>query len=180
MTLAEPAAAPVDAARHALEMVETIPLPLIDPSPYQPRQVFADEPLAELAASLAAHGLQQPITVRWGPEQQRYELLAGERRLRAAQQLGWETIPALVRDVDDAGAGTRPATARASAARVRLRRHQLVRLHPQRRRQLPYRRRVRLDEALLRAIDRRLSDLGQPCQLALGVGLLLPDQPQPL
>lgn len=106
MTLAEPAAAPVDAARHALEMVETIPLPLIDPSPYQPRQVFADEPLAELAASLAAHGLQQPITVRWGPEQQRYELLAGERRLRAAQQLGWETIPALVRDVDDAGAAT--------------------------------------------------------------------------
>lgn len=73
------------------------------PNHYQPRRDFPAEELAELAASLAENGLLQPIVVRpaavkGGP---RWELVAGERRWRAATRLGWKDIPAVVRDVDD-------------------------------------------------------------------------------
>jgi len=72
----------------------------ITPNPKQPRQVFDEEPLAELVHSLKEVGLLQPIVVRSaGPD--RYELVAGERRWRAAQQAGFATIPAIVRDTDD-------------------------------------------------------------------------------
>jgi len=66
------------------------------------RTRFDDRALAELAASIAAHGLAQPITVR--PQGDCYELVAGERRFRAACQLGWETIPAIVRELSDEAA----------------------------------------------------------------------------
>lgn len=77
-----------------------IPLAGIRPNPYQPRRSFNDHALDELAASLAASGLLQPIVVR-PAEDGAYELIAGERRSRAAQRLGWTEIGAVIRDVDD-------------------------------------------------------------------------------
>jgi ParB family transcriptional regulator, chromosome partitioning protein len=71
----------------------------IRPNPYQPRKTFNSDELAELEASLAASGLLQPIAVRRVGDA--YELIAGERRLRAATNLGWTEIPALVKDLDD-------------------------------------------------------------------------------
>jgi ParB family transcriptional regulator, chromosome partitioning protein len=89
-------------------IVERIPVAQIRPNTYQPRKDFAPAELAELAASLKASGLLQPITVRPVPrglsdlmDGKRFELLAGERRFRAAQSLGWTDIPAIVRAVDD-------------------------------------------------------------------------------
>lgn len=73
----------------------------IAPNPFQPRRTFRTEELTQLAASLKANGLLQPIVVRLTASRRSYELVAGERRLRAAQQLGWTDIPAQVRDVDD-------------------------------------------------------------------------------
>lgn len=77
-----------------------IPLAAIEPNPYQPRRTFEPSALKELADSIGASGLLQPIVVRPRPGG-RYELIAGERRWRAAQQLGWARIPAVVREVDD-------------------------------------------------------------------------------
>jgi ParB family chromosome partitioning protein len=71
----------------------------IAPNPFQPRRTFDDAGLAELAASIAASGLLQPVIVR--AVGSRFELIAGERRWRAAQRLGWAKIPAIVRDFDD-------------------------------------------------------------------------------
>jgi len=73
----------------------------IRPNPYQPRQEFRADELADLEASLRVNGLLQPITVRPAPNGRGYELIAGERRLRAATRLGWTEIPALVKPVDD-------------------------------------------------------------------------------
>ena len=73
----------------------------IAPNPFQPRRTFRTEELTELAASIKANGLLQPIVVRLTASRRSYELVAGERRLRAVQQLGWTDIPAQVRDVDD-------------------------------------------------------------------------------
>jgi ParB family transcriptional regulator, chromosome partitioning protein len=71
----------------------------ISPNPYQPRREFNEAELSELQASLKASGLLQPITVRRTPSG--YELISGERRLRAATRLGWSEIPTIIRDVDD-------------------------------------------------------------------------------
>jgi ParB family transcriptional regulator, chromosome partitioning protein len=71
----------------------------IRPNPFQPRREFDTGELAELEASLKASGLLQPITVRRRGEA--FELIAGERRLRAATNIGWEEIGAIVRDIDD-------------------------------------------------------------------------------
>lgn len=90
---------------EAPSALRTVPLAQIRPNPYQPRQEFHGEELAELEASLRTSGLLQPITVREvaggasGPPT--YELIAGERRLRAAERLGWTEIAAVVRPVDD-------------------------------------------------------------------------------
>lgn len=73
----------------------------IAPNPLQPRKEFAPEELAELQQSLTTHGMLQPVTVRTSPSGDGYQLIAGERRLRAATALGWKEIPALVKDVDD-------------------------------------------------------------------------------
>jgi ParB family transcriptional regulator, chromosome partitioning protein len=73
----------------------------IVPNPFQPRREFKPEDLNELQASLSASGLLQPITVRPTPGGKGYQLVAGERRLRAATALGWKDIPANVREVDD-------------------------------------------------------------------------------
>lgn len=81
--------------------LQSIPLTRIRANPYQPRKEFRDEELADLEASLKASGLLQPITVRVAPVGRGYELIAGERRLRAATRLGWKEIPAIVRDIDN-------------------------------------------------------------------------------
>ena len=69
------------------------------PNPFQPRREFPDEELEELAASIREHGVLQPVLVRAQGED--YELIAGERRLRACQRLGLPTVPAIVRVADD-------------------------------------------------------------------------------
>lgn len=81
--------------------LSAIPIGQIRPNPYQPRKEFRPEDLAELEASIAASGLLQPITVRPAASGTGYELIAGERRLRAAQRLGWTDIPAVVKAIDD-------------------------------------------------------------------------------
>ena len=73
----------------------------IRPNPYQPRRTFDDQELADLEASIRSNGLLQPVTVRPAAGGTGFELVAGERRLRAASRLGWTDIPALVRQIDD-------------------------------------------------------------------------------
>lgn len=72
----------------------------ITPNRFQPRRAFAEPELAELEASIKASGLLQPIVVRARGDG-KWELVAGERRLRAVTRLGWTDIPAVVRDFDD-------------------------------------------------------------------------------
>ena len=92
------AAEPTPEERSALR---TIPIGEIRPNPYQPRHTFRPDELAELEASLRATGLLQPVTVRAASEGRGYELVAGERRLRAASNLGWAEIPAVVKQIDN-------------------------------------------------------------------------------
>ena len=73
----------------------------IHPNPFQPRQDVDPASLEDLKASIQKAGLLQPVVVRPAPGGAGYELIAGERRLRACQALGWERIPAVERDVDD-------------------------------------------------------------------------------
>lgn len=80
--------------------LQTVRIADISPNRFQPRRVFTEPELAELEASIRASGLLQPITVR-PREGGRWELVTGERRLRAAGRLGWTDIPAIVRDFDD-------------------------------------------------------------------------------
>lgn len=87
-------------AQQAADLLR-LPLSQIRPNPFQPRRDFAPAELAELQASLRANGLLQPVTVRSAPNGAGYELVAGERRFRAATALGWTEIPALVKEVDD-------------------------------------------------------------------------------
>ena len=76
-----------------------LPIGSVLPNPYQPRTHVDQDALAELAASIEASGLLQPVVVR--PRNGKFELIAGERRWRAIQRLGWAKIPAVVKDVDD-------------------------------------------------------------------------------
>lgn len=78
-----------------------IPIADIRPNPYQPRTEFRPDELADLEASIKATGLLQPITVRTAPSGRGFELIAGERRLRASTNIGVSEIAAIVRDVDD-------------------------------------------------------------------------------
>jgi len=80
--------------------LRNLPLDVITPGRYQPRSVFDEEKLAELADSIRSQGVVQPIVVRPTGDDQ-YELIAGERRWRAAQIAGIDVIPAVVRDVPD-------------------------------------------------------------------------------
>ena len=78
-----------------------IPIRDIKPNPLQPRSTFDPADLAELESSLRTHGLLQPVVVRSAPSGNGFELIAGERRFRAATRLGWTDIPAIIRQVDD-------------------------------------------------------------------------------
>jgi ParB/RepB/Spo0J family partition protein len=80
--------------------VRIVHIERIEPNPEQPRLVFEQQALDELAASIREHGVLQPILVRpLGPNT--YQIVAGERRWRASRQAGLETIPALIEDIDD-------------------------------------------------------------------------------
>ena len=85
----------------ASPLVQEIPVDLISRSSYQPRRTFAAEPLAELADSIRAQGILQPLVVRKRPGHKDYEIIAGERRWRAAQQAELSHVPVIIRDVDD-------------------------------------------------------------------------------
>ena len=86
--------------QNAVKAIAEIAVVDIKPSPFQPRRTFAAEALEELATSIQQHGVLQPIVVRRLP-QGGFELIAGERRWRAAQQAGLQTIPVVQRDVSD-------------------------------------------------------------------------------
>lgn len=81
------------------EEVQSIPIEAIARNPYQPRIEFDDEQLQELAASIREHGVLHPVVVR--KKGDGYELVVGERRLRACKLLEWETMPAIVREMSD-------------------------------------------------------------------------------
>ncbi len=90
------AVAPAPAGPHLID------IDLIEPSPFQPRTHFAEQALAELAQSIRVSGIIQPLVLRRVGS--RYELLAGERRWRAAQRAGLSRVPAIVREVSDEAA----------------------------------------------------------------------------
>jgi ParB family transcriptional regulator, chromosome partitioning protein len=100
--LAARVAAPTPAvARESGEVLRPLSIDEIRPNPFQPRKEFRPDELAELESSLRTNGLLQSITVRPAANGHGYELIAGERRLRAATRLGWKEIPAVIKEIDD-------------------------------------------------------------------------------
>lgn len=85
-----------------LKEIINLDMEQVMPDPRQPRQEFDEESLNELAASIKAHGLMQPITVRPNPEGEGYLIIMGERRYQACKQLGWGKIEGIIlRDVNE-------------------------------------------------------------------------------
>src|SRR5690606_8006661 len=82
----------------------TVPIEFISPNPRNPRRNFSEDELADLAQSIREHGVVQPVVVRPAADTNRYEIMAGERRWRAAQRAGLVEIPVIVRNVDDKAA----------------------------------------------------------------------------
>ena len=80
--------------------VKYVSIELISPNVYQPRKHFNEETIEELSQSIKAYGIIQPLTVRKSGES-RYELVAGERRLRAAKKIGLEKVPVIIIDITD-------------------------------------------------------------------------------
>ncbi|XXZ50261.1 ParB/RepB/Spo0J family partition protein [Streptomyces cavourensis] len=96
----EPASAPEPETGTSGAYFAELPVGSITPNPRQPREVFDEDALAELVTSIKEVGLLQPVVVRkLGAD--RYELIMGERRLRASREAGLERIPAIVRDTED-------------------------------------------------------------------------------
>ena len=81
------------------ELIENLNLDDLHPNPYQPRKVFDEQALNELASSIKEHGIFQPIIVKKGIKG--YEIIAGERRVKAAKIAGLTEIPAIIRDFND-------------------------------------------------------------------------------
>jgi ParB family chromosome partitioning protein len=91
--------APVHGGDNGRGTIQMVPIASIEPHPGQPRRIFQEESLIELAASIEARGVIQPIIVR--PFGHRFQIVAGERRWRAAQKARLHEIPAIVRDFSD-------------------------------------------------------------------------------
>lgn len=87
------------ADKSANEEVLNISVDQIVPSPYQPRTIFDEERIDELCQTIKTHGVIQPIVVRMRND--KYEIIAGERRYRAVKKLGMDTVPAIVREFND-------------------------------------------------------------------------------
>lgn len=93
---------PTDTSAEPQTALRDIPIKNIRRNPFQPRKDFDPQQLKELRESLSTSGLLQPVTVRQTAEgSESFELIAGERRLRAAQELGWTTISAVIKALDD-------------------------------------------------------------------------------
>lgn len=88
----------------AVRADRTVPIEFVSPNPRNPRRNFAEAELADLAQSIREHGIVQPVVVRPAGGTGRYEIIAGERRWRAAQRAGLAEIPVIIRDVDDKAA----------------------------------------------------------------------------
>jgi len=95
---ATPVASPTPVEEKG-ERVQPLSLGSLIPSPLQPRKSFREEELSELADSIREHGILQPLICRKNGD--RFELIAGERRWRAAQSLGFESVPVIVREASD-------------------------------------------------------------------------------
>ncbi|MFL0505886.1 nucleoid occlusion protein [Ureibacillus sp. 179-F W5.1 NHS] len=89
-----------DDKNKAAEEVVKIPIDKIIPNRFQPRTVFDEEKIEELSRTIHTHGVIQPIVVR-SYEDDRYEIIAGERRYRAMKKLNWTEVPAIVRNLSD-------------------------------------------------------------------------------
>jgi len=94
-----PVAKPAPPEPDTRERVQRVPVSRVRPCPFQPRKDFSEESLRELADSIKEQGIVQPLIVRKAGEN--FELIAGERRWRAAQIVGLTEIPVLVREADD-------------------------------------------------------------------------------
>src|SRR5437660_1374006 len=90
---------PKEPTNHGGKSVENLSLDLVFPNPNQPRKIFDETALAELAASIRERGVMEPIIVR--PKDGTYEIVAGERRYRASKLAGMTDVPAVVRDLSD-------------------------------------------------------------------------------
>jgi len=89
-----------ESAASKNQQIVQIPVTAIIPNRFQPRQVFDEDGISELAATIADHGLLQPIVLReYEPE--KYEIIAGERRFRAISSFHWATAPAIIQKMDD-------------------------------------------------------------------------------
>jgi ParB family chromosome partitioning protein len=96
--VSEPATSGGDVT-HSADGQQWLPLSSLSPNPYQPRTQFDEAEIADLCDSIRTHGFLQPLLVRRA--EGAYQLIAGERRLRAAQMAGWERVPVQIRDVAD-------------------------------------------------------------------------------
>lgn|SRR5699024_1577618 len=85
---------------NTFEQVEQVAIDTIVPNQYQPRTIFSEEKIEELARTIHTHGVIQPIVIR-KMDDERYEIIAGERRYRAMKSLGWTEVPAIIRNLDD-------------------------------------------------------------------------------
>lgn len=91
--------------QHSENQVKKIAVQKIIPNRFQPRQVFSQQKITELAETIKEHGLLQPIILR-EYEKDKYEIIAGERRFRAIRYLGWEEVPAIVKTMSDSEAAS--------------------------------------------------------------------------
>ncbi len=82
------------------EVIEQVKIELINPNKFQPRTIFSEDKIEELARTIHTHGVIQPIVIRKIGEGN-YEIIAGERRYRAMKKLGWSEVPAIIRNLDD-------------------------------------------------------------------------------
>lgn len=93
---------PVEERKAPVPIERNVPIEFVTRNPRNPRRIFSEGELEDLAQSIKEHGVVQPIVVRPAPGQpDHFELIAGERRWRASQRAGVDTIPVIVRDVDD-------------------------------------------------------------------------------
>ncbi|WP_079513912.1 nucleoid occlusion protein [Rossellomorea marisflavi] len=96
----EPEESTESAVLEDRDEVKKIPVSQIVPNRFQPRTIFNDDKIEELSRTIHIHGIIQPIVVREYGEDQ-FEIIAGERRFRAVSKLGWETVPAIVKNMND-------------------------------------------------------------------------------
>lgn len=92
---------PAESDRQPASADGHLPLEFVTPNPRNPRRSFADSDLTDLAQSIREHGIVQPVVVRPAGKTGHYEIIAGERRWRAAQRAGLTELPVIIRDVDD-------------------------------------------------------------------------------